>query len=66
MIGFYRKFVHNFATIAEPLTRLLKKNKKMMWSDNRQTAFQKLKAVLHCPPVVKSPDFTKPLLTLQM
>ena len=30
MIGFYRKFVHNFATIAEPLirSRLLKKIKK--------------------------------------
>ena len=29
----YRKFVKNFASIAEPLTRLTKKNAKLEWSD---------------------------------
>jgi hypothetical protein len=60
MIGFYRKFVNNFATIAEPLTRLLKKTQKMVWSEDCQTVFEELKAVLHNPPVLRSPDFTKP------
>ena len=60
MVGFYRKFVNNFATLAEPITRLLKKGEKMIWSEDCQTVFEQLKAILYNPPVLKSPDFSKP------
>ncbi len=37
--GFYRKFVPNFSDVAAPLTQLLKKNVKFVWSDKCQAAF---------------------------
>ena len=32
MAGYYRKFCHNFAAIAVPLTTLLQKKQKFIWS----------------------------------
>jgi hypothetical protein len=60
MAGFYRKFVQNFSIIAEPITNLLKKNQKMVWTDVCQCAFEKLKVILQNSPVLKAPDFEKP------
>ncbi|KAL2099462.1 hypothetical protein ACEWY4_005942 [Coilia grayii] len=60
MCGFYRKFVPNFASITEPLTNLLRKGIKFSWSDECQTALDKLKAVLSCEPVLVAPDFGVP------
>lgn len=52
MFGFYRQFVPNFARIAEPLTRLLKKGVRYVWSDDCTKAYDQVKAVLACPPVL--------------
>ena len=60
MAGFYRKFVKNFSIIAEPLTRLLRKDHKMIWTEECQTAFERIKAVLQNYPVLKAPEFDKP------
>lgn len=60
MAGFYRKFVENFSTIAEPLTRLLRKDQKMNWSEACQISFEKIKAILQNYPVLKAPEFEKP------
>ena len=43
LASYYRRFVKNFADIAEPLTKLTRKNKKFEWTDDSQTAFDKLK-----------------------
>ena len=59
MSGFYRKFVPNFSTIATPLTKLLQKNVKFVWSDSCQNAFEKLKAILSNEPVLSAPNFDK-------
>ena len=59
MAGYYRKFCHNFATIAAPLTELLQKKQKFMWTPNCQAAFEKIKAVLLMAPVLRAPDFSK-------
>ena len=32
MAGYYRKFCKNFSTVAEPMTQLLKKDRKFIWS----------------------------------
>ena len=59
MAGYYRKFCHNFATIAASLTELLQKKQKFMWTPSCQAAFEKIKAVLLMAPVLGAPDFSK-------
>ena len=53
----YRKFCPNFSTISEPLTQLLKKNQKFVWSDDCEKPFVKLKAILNSSSVLQTPDF---------
>ena len=60
MAGYYRKFCSNFSTISAPLTNLLKKNIKFIWTQSCQEAFDKLKAILKSEPVLAAPDFQKP------
>ena len=57
MAGYYRKFCPNFSTINEPLTQLLKKTRKFVWSDDCEESFVKLKAILKSSPVLQAPDF---------
>ena len=59
MAGYYRKFCPNFSTIEEPLTRLLSKRVKFIWSPECEIAFQKLKAILESSPVLVAPNFSK-------
>lgn len=60
MAGFYRKFCPNFSTISEPLTQLLKKNVKFIWSVDCQKSFDELKAILKSAPVLSAPEFSLP------
>ncbi|KAL2081327.1 hypothetical protein ACEWY4_023180 [Coilia grayii] len=60
MCGFYRRFVPNFAAVTEPLTSLLRKDVRFRWSDQCQSAFDRLKAILSCEPVLRVPDFDIP------
>lgn len=60
MCGFYRRFVPNFATVAEPLTNLLRKGVKFLWNSGCDRAFNQIKAILSCEPVLVAPDFGKP------
>ena len=58
-IGYYRRYIKNFAQLASPLTDLLKKNHTFKWSQLCQDAFQSLKKVLVSYPILKSPDFSQ-------
>lgn len=60
MCGFYRCFVPNFATVAEPLTSLLKEGVKFVWTDACTKAFAQIKAIWSCEPVLVAPDFSVP------
>jgi hypothetical protein len=60
MAGYYRKFCQNFSDVASPLTNLLSKNQKFVWTSQSQEAFEKVKAILTNAPVLAGPDFTKP------
>ena len=57
MAGYYRRFCPNFAAVAEPLTQLLSKRVKFIWSDRCDKAFEELKAMLQSAPVLAAPDF---------
>ena len=60
MAGYYRNFCLNFSDIAAPLTNLLSKKVKFVWTDDCQMAFDKVKLLLQKSPVLKSPDYEKP------
>uniref|UniRef100_A0A1I7U677 RNA-directed DNA polymerase n=1 Tax=Caenorhabditis tropicalis TaxID=1561998 RepID=A0A1I7U677_9PELO len=60
MAGFFRKFIPGFSDIAEPLTRLTRKDLKFVWDQDQQAAFEKLRGCLSSEPVLGYPDYDKP------
>ncbi len=46
LMNYYRKFVPNYARIAEPLTQLMCKNKRWHWDKEQKNAFHALKRSL--------------------
>jgi hypothetical protein len=50
MVNFYHKFIPHLADIAAPLNALRKKGVKFVWSQDHQTAFDKLKEAISQPP----------------
>jgi len=59
LTGFYRRFVRHYATIAAPLTDLLKFT-KFSWNIQAENAFTELKQLMTTTPVLQLPDFSKP------
>lgn len=57
--SYYRRYIKDFSTIAHPLTDLTKKNKKFIWEQEQQEAFDTLKSFLTSPPILAFPDFEK-------
>jgi len=46
LASYYRKFVKDFAKIAVPLSRMIKKNTPFTWTDETQQSFEDLKRAL--------------------
>ena len=61
-IGYYRKFIKNFAQIANPLFNLLKKDVPYVWSNDCNASFERLKRSLITAPILTPPDYTKPFI----
>jgi transposase InsO family protein len=57
--SWYRRFVPNFATLVQPMSTLLKKGRKWVWSEDQQRAFEALKTSLTQAPVLACPDFAE-------
>ena len=55
LAGYYRKFVERFSKIATPLTKLIRKEEKFIWSEACQNSFDELKQRLTTAPVVTLP-----------
>jgi hypothetical protein len=51
-VGYYRRFVEGFSTIASPLTKLTRKEVKFIWSKECEESFQELKERLTSAPVL--------------
>ena len=59
MAGYYRRFIEGFSSVAKPLTQLLEKEKKFVWTPECEKSFQKLKESLTTAPVLVLPDLNK-------
>ena len=59
LVGYYRKFIKNFAKIAKPLTMLTQMDIKFEWKETHHCAFMKLKEATIQAPILRYPDTTK-------
>ena len=58
--GYYRKFIKDYAKVAQPMTHYLRKNTKVDIKDIKYiNAFEKLKKLITEDPILKYPDFNK-------
>jgi hypothetical protein len=60
LAGYYRRFIPDFSRIAKPITELLKKEAKFVWSQKCEDAFHALRQHLTTAPVLAQPDSSKP------
>src|SRR5690606_7802766 len=60
--NFYRKFIANFASLALPLTALLKKEAAFQWDAALEEKFNQLKQAFSNAQLVAHPDNTKPFV----
>jgi hypothetical protein len=51
-LNYYRKHIYNFATIAEPLYALTRRNVRFTWTTAHQNAFDTLKARITSAPIL--------------
>ena len=63
-VGWYRELIPDFAKITVPITDLLKKDCRFVWTEDCQRAFEELKAKLSTYPVPRPPDWGKPFHVL--
>ncbi|KAL7293531.1 hypothetical protein TKK_0012974 [Trichogramma kaykai] len=57
MSSWYRKFLKDYATLVEPLTRLTSSKVKYVWSMEQQDAFEKIKTLMAEAPLLNCPNF---------
>lgn len=60
LTGYYRKFVKDYAKVAQPITKYLKKDIKINTNDPSYIeAFEKLKTLISSHPILRYPNFEK-------
>ncbi|CAF4476529.1 unnamed protein product [Rotaria sp. Silwood2] len=68
LTGYYRRFIKNYAKIAEPLLKLLRssqstgKQSHLLWNDECTVAFNTLKQQLISSPIMQPPNFSFPFI----
>ncbi|GJX48513.1 retrotransposon protein, putative, ty3-gypsy subclass, partial [Tanacetum coccineum] len=56
LAGYYPRFIKGFSDIAKSLTKLTQKNKKYIWGEDQESAFQLLKQKLCEAPILALPE----------
>ncbi|GKG29099.1 putative reverse transcriptase domain-containing protein, partial [Tanacetum coccineum] len=56
LAGYYQRFFKDFSKIAKSLTELTQKNKKYIWGEKQESAFQLLKQKLCEAPILALPE----------
>ena len=62
LVGYYRNYIQNFATIAKPLHQLAERGREFDWSEECSISFQELRSRLVAAPTLAFPDFSKTFL----
>ena len=60
LCNYYRRFVKDYAKIAEPLTRVCGKTRHWTWGPEQQEAFETLKQKLVTAPVLRTANYNLP------
>ncbi|GKD80036.1 putative reverse transcriptase domain-containing protein [Tanacetum coccineum] len=56
LAGYYQRFIKDFSKIPKSLTELTQKNKKYIWGEDQESAFQLLKQKLCEAPILALPE----------
>ena len=59
LANYYRQFVKDFAKLAKPLHKLVKKDEKWNWKEEQEVAFKELKRMLTIRPVLVASNLNK-------
>jgi len=59
LANYYRQFVKDFAKIAKPMHKLVRKDEKWNWEIEQERAFEQLKKVFTTRPVLVALDLDK-------
>jgi hypothetical protein len=59
-VGYYRRFIQNFTSLATPLFKLLSKEVEFKWDDECQISFEILKQKLSTTPMLRGPIWSLP------
>lgn len=59
ILGYYRKFIRDFAKLTKPLTKCLKKDAKIIHNDEFVSCFNDCKHLLTTDPILKYLDFNR-------
>lgn len=62
LLGYYRKFIKDFANLTKPMTECLRKDKKITMNPEYVNCFEKCKTLLCENPILQYPDFSKPFV----
>ncbi|CAI5484601.1 unnamed protein product [Closterium sp. Yama58-4] len=62
--NYYHRFIQGYASIASPLTDLLRKGVEYVWGPAQQQAFEQMKQSLTSSPTLSYPDPTRPYVVV--
>jgi hypothetical protein len=60
LASYYRGFIPDFSKIAKPMTQLLQKDMRFVWTPKCDAVFHKLRTLLTSAPILAQPDIEKP------
>ena len=60
LLNWFRKYIQNFSVEIEPLARLLKTSVRFRWTNEQESAFIRLKALLIDSPIIAFPRYDIP------
>ncbi|XP_052734034.1 uncharacterized protein LOC108321519 [Vigna angularis] len=61
-LNYIARFISQLTATCEPMFKLLRKNQVMVWNEDCQAAFEKIKQYLQNPPVLRPPEPGRPLI----